>query len=49
MIEVFKTNIQSQYEAKVILEELNFQFPDYAINFDLEDCDKILRVEATTK
>lgn len=48
MIEVFKTNIQSQYESKVILEELNFQFPDYAINFDLEDCDKILRVEATT-
>ena len=22
------------------------QFPDYLINFDLEDCDKILRVEA---
>ncbi|WP_236970364.1 hypothetical protein [Membranihabitans marinus] len=24
---------------------LNTKFPDYKFNFDLEDCDKILRVE----
>ncbi len=46
MVEVFKTNIQQEYQAEVIVAELCMYFPDHAINFDLQDRDNILRVEA---
>ena len=46
MIEVFKTDINSGETAAAILEKLQFLFPGYAVNFDLEDCDRILRVES---
>jgi hypothetical protein len=45
MVEVFKTNVQREKEAELLLEKLQEQFPQYKINFDLADCDKILRVE----
>jgi hypothetical protein len=45
MIEVFKTDIQETEVAERFRELLNKQFPEYLINFDLEDCDKILRIE----
>ncbi len=45
MVEVFKTNVLEMHEAKEIIQLLAEHFPDYKINFDLEDCDKILRVE----
>ncbi len=48
MVEVFKTNVQQQDEAGVLLGLLTQRFPLSKINFDLEDCDKILRVEADT-
>lgn len=32
-------------DAKIIIEQLRGYFPEGNINFDLEDCDKILRVE----
>jgi len=44
-IEVFKTNVVKKREATQLVEEMVTRFPDYKINFDLEDCDKILRVE----
>ena len=44
MVEVFKTNVQDQQVAEMIVAELLAFFPHYRINFDLEDCDKILRV-----
>jgi hypothetical protein len=47
MVEVFKTNVQEfNEEAKEIIQKLLDHFPDSSINFDLNDCDKILRVEA---
>ncbi len=46
MIEIFKTNVQKKSETKHIIAIIKKQFPDYEINFDLEDCDKILRIEA---
>jgi hypothetical protein len=46
MVEVFKTNIRKIRQAEKIIEKLKFIFPDYKINFDLEDCDKILRIES---
>ena len=45
MIEVFKTNITKGKRAKKIIEKLFQKFPYYQITFDIEDCDKILRVE----
>jgi hypothetical protein len=45
MIEVFKTNVEESIEAKRIIALLLEHFPDNKINFDLHDCDKILRVE----
>ena len=45
MIEVFKTNVEQDLEAKEIVSLLLEHFPESRINFDLEDCDKILRIE----
>lgn len=47
MVEVFKTNITKQKKAEQIIEKLQQKFSGYKINFDLEDCDNILRVENT--
>jgi hypothetical protein len=46
MIEVFKTNVQEQGKADELVVLLKQHFPAGRINFDLHDCDKILRVEA---
>jgi hypothetical protein len=45
MIEVFKTNVKGTVHAKKIVDILLEQFPGSKINFDLQDRDKILRVE----
>lgn len=45
MIEVFKTNVQNKTQAKRIVRMLQKLFSDARINFDLHDCDKILRIE----
>jgi hypothetical protein len=48
MIEVFKTNVQKKAQSKMLLGILCESFPSVKINFDLLDCDKILRVEGDT-
>lgn len=45
MVEVFKTNVMDQGQAAKFLEILRLHFPDHKANFDLDDCDKVLRVE----
>ncbi len=45
MVEVFKTNVQEFSEAQKLVALLRKHFPDTRINFDLDDCDKVLRVE----
>ncbi len=45
MVEVFSTNVQNQEQARFLISHLRLLFPEARINFDLEDCDKILRVE----
>jgi hypothetical protein len=45
MVEVFKTNIQDVQIADFIVGELEKIFPNAAINFDLNDCDNILRID----
>ena len=46
MVEVFKTNVQHRELAEQLASILRDRFAFSKINFDLEDCDKILRVEA---
>ena len=45
VIEVFKTSVPDERSAQEIVAELRKFFPEHRINFDLDDCDKILRIE----
>jgi hypothetical protein len=45
MVEIFKTNVQNICQAKELEVILLQFFPGNKINFDLDDCDKILRIE----
>ena len=45
MIEVFKTSVQDLVQARIVKQLLLVQNPLLEINFDLEDCDKILRIK----
>ena len=47
-VEVFRTNVTRKRQAKQLLDILSRQFPLLHINFDLEDCDRILRVKAVS-
>lgn len=46
MIEIFKTNVQSTKDAQLILKDCSDFFPEWKIGFDLEDCDKILKIDS---
>jgi len=46
MVEIFKTNITDGAQAGLVLRLLEEQWPHYMANFDLEDCDRILRIES---
>jgi len=45
MVEIFKTNVHHEHQAMMLMGALSESFPAYKINFDLEDCDRVLRVE----
>ena len=45
MVEIFKTNVEEVTESQKIVGWLLVHFPEQKINFDLSDCDRILRVE----
>lgn len=45
-VEVFKTDVSDVKQADKIIRRLNVLFPNHKINFDLDDCDNILRVES---
>lgn len=44
-VEVFKTNVNKRKYAKVLLQHIHKTFSGYNANFDLDDCDNILRVQ----
>jgi len=48
MVEVFKTNVEHRVHAIMLIEQIRKVFPEYKANFDLDDCDRILRVTSTT-
>lgn len=45
-VEIFKTDVTDATTADSCILVLSRHFPNIRINFDLEDCDRILRVEA---
>lgn len=45
MIEVFKTGIQKKPQARQVMLILSKDFPSCKFNIDLDDGDRILRVE----
>lgn len=45
-IEIFKTTVKSHAMASQIRAELMAADPDSDVHFDLEDCDRILRIES---
>ena len=44
-IEVFVTNIQNAFQTEQIKEEILIRYPKLKIDFDLEDVDRVLRIE----
>ena len=47
MVYVFKTSVKYNYQIKEIGFQLNSIIQIDKWNFDLQDCDNILRIEAT--
>lgn len=45
-VEVFCTNVVHPEDAKKLLQLCARRFPDCACNFDLEDCDRIFRIQS---
>jgi len=45
MVEVFKTDVQSVDQSIKLICKLSQYIPEIEINFDLEDCDRILRIK----
>lgn len=48
MIYVFKTSVKTENDIKKLKPCLNELPPQTNWNFDLEDCDKILRIDSQT-
>jgi hypothetical protein len=44
-VTIFKTNVKTEPVANQLILYLQRIIPDFQINFDLEDCDNILRIE----
>ena len=44
-IEIFKTNVRGKRNALYLVGEMNATFPNHKITIDLDDNEKILRVE----
>ncbi|WP_018631186.1 hypothetical protein [Niabella aurantiaca] len=47
LIEVFKTNVLDKTAARALAKSLRRLFPGSKISFDLDDCDRILRIESS--
>jgi len=46
IVKVFKTDVQDDLVARNIIRFLQQTFSHCRINFDLDDCDRILRIES---
>jgi len=44
MIEIFRTTVYDRLYANIVVGRIHARFPEYRANFDLADCDRILRI-----
>lgn len=44
-VEVFKTNVEDPAQAAKLVGLLQKHITNSSVNFDLEDCDNVLRIE----
>lgn len=44
-IKVYKTDVDNRSAAESILDDIRRLLHNYDVSFDLEDCDKVLRIE----
>ena len=49
MILVFKTNVSDSSDEQILQPLLNKHLPNMAWSFDLEDCDRILRIDSNAE
>ena len=47
VVQVFKTNVKDPSHASMLCDLVQTEITVQRANFDLEDCDKIFRVEST--
>lgn len=45
-IKVYKSDVDDHGKARLITQVIQKKFKKYEVNFDLEDCDNVLRVES---
>lgn len=45
-VRIFATNIECVKDVEFVINALNTVFPQFIINVDIEDCDRILRIES---
>jgi hypothetical protein len=45
-VHVFKTNVAKRWQAEMLCEVMAAEFPFSKSNFDLEDIDRIFRIES---
>ena len=45
-VEIFKTYVNHVHQAEHLCSILSQKLEDTKVNFDLDDCDKVLRVES---
>lgn len=48
MVEVFKTDVKDTRHARQLIHQIQQSFAGYSANFDLDDCDRILRIKSAT-
>ena len=46
IVEVFKTDIRDKKHALLSIETIKSSVPNYKVNVDLDDCDKVLRIQS---
>ena len=46
MIYVFKTSVRTQHQVRKLQPHIDKMLPSEKWNFDLQDCDKILRIDS---
>jgi len=45
MVSVFKTDVSNNEDAAIVTVNIASSYPSAKVTFDLDDCDRVLRIE----